>query len=162
MPKEQIIELSSSIIALGLLLFSVPKSKIREAAISLLFMQSLNWLLSGITVELKLISYPVRFFSYAFRTCFTFEYIIFPIISVVFNLYFPRNGTLIKKIFYIIFYPTVLIIGEVIVEKFTDNIEYLHWNWFLSWSSMLVSLIITYSFYRWFFIKYKKIALSTR
>jgi hypothetical protein len=159
--KEQIIELSSCIIALGLLVFSVPKSKVREATLSLLFMQSLTWLLSGITVELKLISYPVRYFGYAFRTSFSFEYIIFPIISVIFNLYFPRNGTLFKKLIYIFVYPTVLIIGEVIVEKFTDNIEYLHWNWFYSWSSMLVTLFIAYLFFRWFFIKYKKISLST-
>lgn len=157
MLKEHIIELSSCIIALGLLLFSVPKSKIREATLSLLFMQSLSWIFSGITVELKLIAYPVRFFSYAFRTSFTFEYIIFPVVSVLFNLYFPRNGTLLKKISYTIAYPTVLIIGEVILEKFTDNIEYLQWNWFYSWISMLVTLIIVYSFYKWFFRKYRNI-----
>ncbi|MEH7120972.1 CBO0543 family protein [Neobacillus vireti] len=155
MLKEQIIELSSCIIALVLLFFCVPKSKIREATLSLFFMQSLTWILSGIIVELKLIAYPVRFFSYAFRTSFTFEYIIFPVISVVFNLYYPRKGTLLNKISYTIAYPTVLIIGEVIVEKFTDNIEYLHWNWFFSWISMLVTLNIVYSFYKWFFRKYR-------
>jgi hypothetical protein len=153
---EHLIEIGSCIIAVGLLIYGVPKSKLREASLSLLFMQSFTWVTSGIVVELKLISYPVRFFSYAFRTNFAFEYIIFPIVSVLFNLYFPRNGTVLKKLLYSITFPSVLIIGEIIVEKYTDNIRYINWNWFYSWSSMWGSLLLAYFFYRWFFKKFLK------
>jgi hypothetical protein len=154
---ENIIEISSCIISIGLLFFFVPKNKFREASLCLFSMQSFTWILSGITVQLKLISYPVRFFSYAFRTSFTFEYIVFPIVSVLFNLYFPRKKTKLIKIIYSLSFPSVIIIGEIIAEKYTDNIEYLKWNWFYSWSSMLITLLLAYGYYRWFFKKYKKI-----
>lgn len=156
MPIEHIIEIVSCIIALGLLFFGVPKSKIREVSLSLFFMQSLTWLLGGITVELRLISYPIRYFSYAFRTNFTFEFIVFPIVSVLFNLYFPRNGSFLKKLLYSMTFPTVLIMGELLIKNYTDCIEYHHWNWFYSWSSMWGSLLLAYLIYVWFFKKYKK------
>jgi len=150
---ENIIEISSCVISMGLLLRLVPLNKLREASLSLIIMQSLTWILSGVTVQYKLIEYPVRYFSYAFRTSFTFEYIMFPIISVLFNLYFPRKGSKLRKSLYTFSFPTVLIIFEIIIEKYTDNIEYLKWNWFYSWVSMLITLLIAYGYYRWFFKK---------
>ncbi|GHH99472.1 CBO0543 family protein [Neobacillus kokaensis] len=153
MKIEYIIELGSCILALGLLFFGVPKSKLREMSVSILLMQSLTWLLGGIVVELKLIEYPTRLFSYAFRTSFTFEFIVFPIISVLFNLYFPKKSPVMTKILYSITFPTILIIGEVILKKYTNNIKYIQWNWFYSWSSMWLTLLLAYGFYKWFFQK---------
>ncbi|GAA3325753.1 hypothetical protein GCM10020331_058910 [Ectobacillus funiculus] len=85
---EQGIEIASWMIAIALLYFYVPKRKYREAHVSFLFMQVVTWFLGVITVELKLLEYPVRFFSYTTRTSFTFEYFVFPVVSVMFNLYF--------------------------------------------------------------------------
>lgn len=155
MSIENGIELASGIVAIILLWLGVPKSKRREAYLSLLFMQMLTWFLGGLVVEWGLISYPVRFFSHAFRTNFTFEFLVFPVVSVLFNLYFPGRGTSLRKTLYSVSFPTVIIIGETIVEKYTDNIEYIHWNWFWSWSAMLVTLLLSYRYYKWFFSKSK-------
>lgn len=151
------IEISSCVISVGLLLFLVPLRKLREASLSLVIMQSLTWILSGVTVQFKLIEYPVRYFSYAFRTSFTFEFIIFPVFSILFNLYFPKKGSKLRKSIYSLSFPSVLIIFEIIIEKYTDNIEYIKWNWFYSWVSMLITLLLAYGYYRWFFKKFKRI-----
>nr|WP_263324254.1 CBO0543 family protein [Neobacillus sp. Marseille-Q6967] len=154
---ESWIELSAWVVSAVLLWLGVSKGKIREALLSFLFMQSVTYLLGGLTVEWKLISYPERIMGYAYRTNFTFEYFVFPAVSVLFNLYFPKRGSMLKKFLYSISFPSIIIIGEVLVEKYTDNIEYLHWNWFFSWASMLVTLCFGYLFYKWFFKKLKKI-----
>ncbi|MCM3692192.1 CBO0543 family protein [Neobacillus niacini] len=157
MTVENMIEISSCVISVGLLLFLVPLRKLREASLSLVIMQSLTWILSGVTVQFKLIEYPVRYFSYAFRTSFTFEFIIFPVFSILFNLYFPKKGSKLRKSIYSLSFPSVLIIFEIIIEKYTDNIEYIKWNWFYSWVSMLITLLLAYGYYRWFFKKFKRI-----
>lgn len=153
MSLEIIIEIASCIIALGLLFFGVQKRNIREAVLSLVFMQSFAFLLSLLTVQFKLISYPVRFFSSVTRTSISFEFLIFPAISVLYNLHYPINGKRFQKFFYILSYPTILTVLEVLIETYTQNIKYLHWNWFLSWISMAVSLYIAYWFFKWFFKK---------
>jgi hypothetical protein len=153
---ENMIELASCIIALGLLFFGVQKRNIREAVLSFLFMQSFDFLLSVFTVQFKLISYPVRFFSYVCRTNISFEFLIFPAVSVLYNLHYPLNGKRFRKLLYSLIYPTVLTVLEKIIETYTRNIKYLHWNWFLSWISMAVSLYIAYLFFKWFFEKDKQ------
>lgn len=148
------IELAAWIIALGLLFFGAPRSKLREVILSLLFMQSISFILSSITIHYKLISYPIRFFSYVSRTSITFEFLVFPVVSVLYNLYYPKNGIWLKKLLYSISFPSVIILFEGIIENYTNNIKYLHWNVFLSWISMFLILQISYRFYRWFFSKY--------
>jgi hypothetical protein len=155
MSKEYIILISTWVISIGLLWVVVPKEKHREAQVSFLFMQSFALLFGAIVVELKLIQYPVRFFDYTFKNSFTFEFLAFPTVSVLFNIFFPKENPFYRKLLYSMSYPTVLIIFEVFLEKYTDNIEYLNWNWFYSWITMWGALLLSYYYYIWFF-KYHK------
>lgn len=151
-----IVETVSWIIAIILLYLGVSKNKYREAFVSFLFMQALTWFFGGVVVQLKLIQYPVRFFPHAFQSSFTFEYFVFPAVSVLFNLYFPKNGTKVKKLVYFLAFPTILTCAEVVLEIYTDCIEYVKWHWFFSWITMLVALYVSYKFFKWFFLKYKR------
>lgn len=155
MPIENKIEIVSWVIAAALLCIGVPKHKYREAQVSFFFMQTLTWFVGGVVVELHLISYPVRFFHHAFRTSFTFEYFVFPTVSVLFNIYFPKKGTYIKKTLYLVAFPSILTIGEVLLEKYTNNIEYIKWSCFWSWLTILLSLYASYKYCQWFFAVHK-------
>jgi len=147
------IETAVWIIGIFLLYFCVPRRKYREAQVSFLFMQALTWV-SGILVsEFRLITYPVRFFDYASRTSFTFEYFAFPVLSVLFNLYFPKNASRKTKGIYILSFPSIMTIIEVLLEKYTDTIGYINWNWFFSWVTIFIALYISYLYYKWFFTK---------
>lgn len=156
MSTEYIILVLVWIISIGLLLYVVPRGKRREAQISFLFMQTLAWFFGVIVVELELIVYPVRFFAYTLKNSFTFEFLAFPTISVLFNIFFPKRKPLNKRLLYISTFPTVLIMIEVLLEKYTDNIEYLNWNWFYSWSSMLAALLVSYAYFNWFFKNHRR------
>jgi hypothetical protein len=133
---ETTIEIVSWIVGILLFYFGVSKSKRRLAVVSILVMHAFTWPLGFIVAELKLISYPVRFFDYASNSSFTFEYFLFPVISALFNIHYPKERSFLKVFTYTSLIVSFLTIGEVVLEAYTDNIEYLNWGWYWSWLSM--------------------------
>ncbi|MEW4211643.1 CBO0543 family protein [Priestia megaterium] len=134
----------------------VPRHKIIDAHISFLFMQVITWLFGTLVVENRLIKYPVRFLDYAYKASFSFEYYLYPSISALFNLYFPKKHSWKSKFFYSVSYPTVITVIEVLLEKYTNLITYIHWTWYWSWITLLVTLLISYRYYIWFLKKIKR------
>ncbi|GAA3331800.1 hypothetical protein GCM10020331_089800 [Ectobacillus funiculus] len=111
---ETKIEIVSWVITIVLLYIFVPKHKYREAHVSFLFMQALTWVFGAVVVELHLIAYPVRFFSLCFfDQASHLNIFIFPAVSVLFNVHFPKEGTYLKNIIYPCFFPSILTISEV-------------------------------------------------
>lgn len=139
---ETTIEIVAWLIAIILFYLLIPKSKKREALLSIFVMQMFTWPLGFIVADLKLISYPVRFFEYATTASFTFEYFVFPVVSALFNQYYPKNSSYIKVFIYTSVIVSIITIGEFILEAYTDNIHYIHWDWYWSWLSMFVLLHI--------------------
>lgn len=148
---ENAIELSSWIIMLILLWRFVPKEKIRQAHVAFLIMQVLTWFIGFLVVELKMIEYPIRFFDYASRTSFTYEYFVFPAICVLFNVHYPETASLLKKILYYLAYLLVLTIIEISLEKHTLLIKYLSWDWYWTFISTGLTLFLSRKYLKWFF-----------
>lgn len=142
----------SWIIAIVLFYFLVAASKLREAILGFLSMQVLTWPLGYLVVELNLIRYPVRVFETATQSSFTFEFFVFPIVSALYNLYYPRDSK-VAGFLYTAIIVSVLTGAEVILEKFTDTIEYINWEWYYSWISMFIVLYISYGIWKWFLNK---------
>lgn len=107
---ETVIEASSWVIMILLLCIYVPKEKIRHAQIAFLAQQVITWAFGFAVVEMRLIEYPVRFFEYATRTSFTFEYFVYPSISVLFVLYYPNGKRLLRRLVYSATYCSVITI----------------------------------------------------
>ena len=148
---EYIIQAIAWIVVTLLLFFLVPKEKIREAQVIFFFKQVMSWLLGYIVVELNLIKYPIRFFPNAGMTSFTFEYYIYPGISVLFNLYYPQGQTLLKKLIYYSLYCSGITILEVLLELYTNTIVYVHWTWYLTWITLFLTFFASREYYKWFF-----------
>ncbi|WP_077618167.1 CBO0543 family protein [Bacillus sinesaloumensis] len=142
----------SWIIAIVLFYFLVAASKLREAILGFLSMQVLTWPLGYLVVELNLIRYPVRVFETATQSSFTYEFFVFPIVSALYNLYYPRDSK-VAGFLYTGIIVSVLTGAEVILEKFTDTIEYINWEWYYSWISMFIVLYISYGIWKWFLNK---------
>jgi hypothetical protein len=139
-----------------LLLVFVKKEKIIDAHISFLFMQSQTWLYGILVSQFQLIIYPVRLVDKGYLSNFGFEYVVFPTIAVLYNLYFPKAKGILTKLFYIFLYPTIITVLEVWTSKTTDLIEYTNWAWYWSWLTMLVTLNITFFYYKWFMRKVRR------
>ncbi|MFH5181337.1 CBO0543 family protein [Paenibacillus sp. TAB 01] len=144
------------ITAILLVIFINRKTLIR-AQVSFLFMQVPSWLFGALVVQGRLIEYPVGFLSIAYRASFTFEFFVFPAISSIFNVHFPKEKPWFVKTIYVFSFPTVITIIEVFLEKYTELIKYLNWTWYLSFITVTITLLISYCYYLWFFEKIKKI-----
>lgn len=140
------------LVAVAFLCF-IPKNKIRIAVVAFLFKQIITFFIGLLVVQLGLIEYPVRSFASINRTSFDYEYFIFPATCAVFNAWYPnRQGILIRLSYYLVF-TTVLTIGEIFIEKHTRLIHYIHWDWYISWITILFSFYIVHKLCIWFFEK---------
>lgn len=155
MKIEWWILLSAYVVGVGVLFF-IPKTKIRLAVVAFLFKQVITFLFGLVVVELGLIEYPLRLFASINRSSFTFEYFFFPIICAIFNVWYPNNQSMIIQWAYYGGFTSLMTIMEVIIEKYTDLIEYVHWDWYISFITIGVTFYFTRLFCIWFFAKGKR------
>ncbi|MEQ2525797.1 CBO0543 family protein [Bacillaceae bacterium CLA-AA-H227] len=152
MRMEWWIIISVYVVATGILFF-IPKNKIRLSIVAFLFKQLITFLIGLVVVELGLIEYPVRCFASVSRTSFSYEYYAFPVVCAAFNVWYPTNRSLLYRMGYYAGYCSVLTVIEVIIEKHTQLIKYIHWEWYITWISLCISFFIVHVFCLWFFAK---------
>lgn len=140
------------VVATGMLFF-IPKNKIRLAVVAFLFQQVITFLIGLVVVEFGLLEYPIRFFASINRTSFTYEYYAFPVICAAFNVWYPNNRSTFIQVGYYVGVGSVLTIAEVIIEKYTELITFIHWEWYTSLISICLALFIARLFCVWFFKK---------
>ncbi len=150
MSLDWIVLLSVWVVTILLLIIFTPREQIREAQVVFLFKQALTFLLGLLIVEFSLIEYPIRIFPIATRISFSFEYFIFPAISVLFVLRFPEHKSVLHKIGWYIFFPTWMTILEVIIERYTNLIDYINWAWYWTWITLLITFHLSRIYYLWF------------
>ncbi|GMK40579.1 hypothetical protein PCCS19_36350 [Paenibacillus sp. CCS19] len=93
-----------------------------------------------------------------YKASFTFEFFVFPSISAIFNTNFPTRKNWFIKAVYILSFPALMTIVEVLLEKNTELIKYIHWSWYWSFITILITLLISYGYYLWFFKKMREIS----
>jgi hypothetical protein len=133
------------------LIFIIPRNKRRLAIVAFFFKQVITWIAGLVVVEYQLLTYPIRLFSGINRSSFTYEYFVYPVICGVFNAYYPNSRGKIYKFLYYVAYCTVLTVPEAFLEKKTDLIHYIHWNWYWSWITLFITFWMTRCFCVWFF-----------
>ncbi|PKR86439.1 CBO0543 family protein [Heyndrickxia camelliae] len=152
MRLEWWILLAVYIVTTGIIFF-IPKNKIRLAVVAFLFKQVITLLIGLVVVELGLLEYPIRLFASINRTSFTFEYYVFPVVCAVFNVWYPEEKRKLIKISYYVIITSIMTILEVMIERYTALLQYIHWEWYVSWISLICTFIIARLFCVWFFAK---------
>lgn len=135
------------------LIFIIPRDRKRLAIVAFLFKQLITFLIGLVVVELGLLEYPVREFPSVNRTSFSYEYFAFPLMCALFNVRYPNGRSIPIQFGYYAAYSTVLTVIEVILEAYTDLIEYIHWGWYVTWITIAVSFWLTRMFCVWFFLR---------
>lgn len=131
----------------------VPKERAREAWVPFLSMSSLTWAAGLIVVEKGWIYYPVQLFSkenQVNESSFTFEFFLFPVLAILFSLYYPSSKKIHSKWLYAIVFSGVFTIAEVILEKYTDSVEYDEWKWYWTFFSVMLILMVNHQYVMWF------------
>lgn len=152
MRLEWWILLAVYILATGIVL-CIPRNRIRLAIVAFLFKQMITFFVGLLVVEYRLLEYPVRLFASINRTSFTFEYYAFPVVCAAFNVWYPNRQSKLIQIGYYAGYTSVLTAVEVMIEKHTELIKYIHWEWYVTWITVCLSFFITRLFCVWFFSK---------
>lgn len=151
MSNDTRIIIAGWLITIFLLILFVPKGKSRHVIVIFFFKQFMTWILGLSVVEFGLIEYPVRSFAGATKSSFDFEYFIYPAFCVLFNLNYPKTKKALTQFLYYISYCSVLTGIEIIVEKNTNIINYIHWTWYITWITFCITFYISRKFYLWFF-----------
>jgi hypothetical protein len=134
-----------------LILFFIPSHKKRIGFIAFFFKQFITWPIGLLTVELHMIKYPIRCLADVNRTSFLYEYMAFPAVCALFNAYYPEHRGMLFKILYYTAYTSVLTGIEIILEKYTDVIEYISWSARWTFVTLWITFMMTRFFCVWFF-----------
>ena len=140
---------------LSLFLF-VPKNKIHLALVAFFFKQAMTWPLGLLVADMGWIQYPIRFFENANQASFTFEFFVYPVLCVYLNIYFPVKKHLLLRMAYYIVICSVVTLLELFLLHNTNLIRYIHWNGYLTWITLFITLYIDRQFCVWFFKSYNK------
>lgn len=150
---EYLILISTIPICVFLLYKFVPKEKSRDAWILFLFLQTLTWVPGLFVVEMGWIEYPTQLLPNEEKTnksSFLFEYFIFPIVSIIFSLNYPSRASRLRKFLYYFIIISFCTFLEVLIEKYTDLVEYISWKWYWTYISVWIFLYINHRYYSWF------------
>lgn len=131
----------------------VPKDKKRDAWVLFLFLQLITWPAGLFTVEKGWIEYPIQLLPQTNKynkTSFSFEFFFFPVVAIFFSLYFPRRKNWMIILLYYVGIAGFFTILEGFLERYTALVKYKEWTWYWSFITVVISLVINDSCYKWF------------
>jgi hypothetical protein len=125
---EKIILWSLLIIGIALFFFSLRKPPIKDWILIFLLTSFFSIFLGVLVVEEKMIEYPISFLSNYFSSSLLYEYLLLPVVCIYFyqKTYYSRYPDIILRC---TLYTSALTIIEVLLERYTDLIEYHTWTW---------------------------------
>lgn len=138
-----------------LIVVLLPREKWREACVVFLACQVFTWSLSLISVEIKWVENPVREFSEAAASNFTFNYAFRPIVCVLYSLNYPRKKNMLMKVFHTFFYVSILTAFIYAVERYTDLIDAIKLTWYISFFLGLIVFYTVEKYKEWFFKEFQ-------
>jgi hypothetical protein len=148
---EYIIYIIESILIIFLLFRFIPKEKIREAHVAYLFKLVITWSVGLLVAEYKVIEYPIRAFPYATKASFLFEFFLYPSICALFVINYPEKKSVFNRFMYYFYVCTVLTIIEVLQERYTQILTYVHWAWYITWVTFFITFFMARKYNKWFF-----------
>ncbi|MET3697066.1 hypothetical protein SAMN05877753_101356 [Bacillus oleivorans] len=129
------------LIGVVLLFFGVRKPFIKDTLLVFLLSAYFSTFIGVFVVEEKMLRYPVRFLSEYFEVSILYEYVLFPVVCMYF-FQTTRHSRYIGIALQCALYTTALTIVEVLLERYTDLIEYNTWNWIYTFISNFLLMIV--------------------
>ncbi|MDR6121147.1 hypothetical protein QFZ87_000744 [Bacillus sp. SLBN-46] len=131
-------------------LFLTPKNRYRKVLFALILCQAFVWVSSLLHVKYHLLAFPVREFPKATDVLVTTEYFFYPLLSGFYIISEPKRSPIIRFL-YLSLWISGLTVMDVMLEKYTNLIEYVHYAWYLTWLNFFWIFVVTHLIYHWFF-----------
>jgi hypothetical protein len=162
MNLERWILISVVVVSILAIIILIPRNRAREAWVLFLFLQVITWPAGLVAVEMGWIEYPIQLIkgvNQYNRTSLTFEFFLFPVVAILFSLYFPKVRWYGAVIYYVCFAGFFTMI-EALLERTTKLVEYNGWRWYWTLITVIISLFFNHKYYLWY--KQKLIKVKTR
>ena len=135
---------------LGFILF-IPRKNMRHGLLAYLMFQAIIWLCDMPAFEFGLLSAPVREFPKATDLAITINYFFYP---VLFSIYYVRkrgNGSMWPRVSYFLIWVSAVTLYDMIIESFTDLLEYGSLRWYGMWMYIAFLFFISEVCCNWFY-----------
>lgn len=153
MNLERWILIGILLLCVASIIIGVPKEKARDACVLFLFLQVITWVSGLFVAEMGWIEYPTQLFpkenDYN-KTSFVNEFVLFPIVSIFFSLYYPEKVKWTVLCLYYIAFAGIYSGIEVVFEKFTTLVKYHGWKWYWTIITIIITLFLNHKYYLWF------------
>lgn len=116
------------LIGIVLLVFSFRKPFIKDWILTFFLSAYLSMFIGVLVIEEKMLEYPIRLLSDYFTSSILYEYLLFPVVCIYFYQTTYHSGFM-RIVLKCLLFTSALTIIEVILEKYTDLIEYHTWTW---------------------------------
>jgi hypothetical protein len=138
--------------AIGIISFLIftPSRHHRKLIFGYLVCKTLIWLSTLFHVKFNLLIFPIREFPKATDLLLTTEYFFYPLMCGFYIIYEPKLNYFIRFL-YLSSWISILVIVDVMIEKYTNLIEYIHYDWYWTWLNFFCLFALSNKIYRWFF-----------
>jgi CDP-diglyceride synthetase len=135
----------------GFILF-IPRQDRRKGLLAFLMFQAIIWLCDMPAFQFGLLSAPIREFPKATDLPITIDYFLYPILFSIFYVNRKVNKkSLSSRWIYFFIWTTAITWFDILIERYTDLIEYEILNGFGMWIYMIFMFYISQICCNWFF-----------
>lgn len=128
------------ILGIALFIFSLRRPPLKDWLLAFAIAAYFAVIIGSIVQGIHLVEYPITFLKEVFPSSLLFESLIFPVVNIYFYQTTYRSSVL-SILVQGVLYTSALTIGEVILEKYTSLIEYIHWKWFITFVTVFCFLL---------------------
>lgn len=134
----------------GFLLF-IPREDWRKGFLAFLMFQAIIWLCDMPSFRYGLLSAPVRELPKATDLPLTIDYFFYPVLFSVFYVNKRVNVRLWSKITYFFVWVSVITLFDIMIERYTDLLEYNILTWYGMWTYIVFLFYMSQVCCNWFF-----------
>ncbi|KEF35911.1 hypothetical protein M670_04928 [Schinkia azotoformans MEV2011] len=135
---------------LGFILF-IPHKEWRKGFLAFLMFQAIVWLCDMPSFQFGLLSAPVRVLPKATDLPLTINYFFYPVLFSIFYVNKRAKGSLWSRITYFFVWVSIITLFDVVIERFTDLLEYGLLSWWGMWIYIWLLFFVSQVCCNWFF-----------
>ncbi|RTR30033.1 hypothetical protein EKG37_14130 [Robertmurraya yapensis] len=134
----------------GFILF-IPRKDQRKGILAFLVLQAIIWLCDMITFAFGWQSAPVRLLPKATDMPLTLDYFFYPVLFAIYYVNKKSKGSLWPRFIYFFVWISVLSLFDIVIEKYTDLLEYELLKRNLMWIYFGFLFYVSHFCCNWFF-----------
>lgn len=135
---------------IGFFLF-IPRKDLRKGSLAFLMFQAIIWLCDMPSFQFGLLSAPVRLFPKATDLTITINYLFYPVLFSIFYVNRRQMVTLWSKLIYFFIWTSVITLFDIILERYTDLLEYGLLTWYGMWIYINFLFYVSQVCCNWFY-----------